>query len=127
MASTIDPTKPTLGTPKTQELRDNFQAAKNDIEAIQNQYLLIWASTQTFTLVSGTRDSNGALLSANLLWPDGATGAFAADVVSTSFPGAVDAWHATHFDGVTTKTITQALVTRDSNGGVIAQPAITIV
>lgn len=35
MASAIDPTKPTTGTPTTQSVRDNFAAAKAEIEALQ--------------------------------------------------------------------------------------------
>lgn len=35
MASAIDPTKPTTGNPTTQSVRDNFAAAKTEIETIQ--------------------------------------------------------------------------------------------
>lgn len=35
MASNIDATKPTSGTATTQSVRDNFLAAKNEIEALQ--------------------------------------------------------------------------------------------
>jgi hypothetical protein len=35
MASAIDPTKPTTGNPTTQSVRDNFTAAKTEIEEIQ--------------------------------------------------------------------------------------------
>lgn len=87
--------------------------------------LLPWAYNQTFQLVSGTRDGNGALTSAEIKWPDGADGAFTADTLSTAFPGAIDAWHATYL-GTTTKTVTQPAVTRDANGAVTVQPAITI-
>lgn len=87
--------------------------------------LLSWAYNQTFQLVSGARDSNGALTSATIKWPDGINGVFTTDVASTAFPGAIDAWHATYL-GTTTKTVTQPLVTRDANGAVTVQPAITI-
>ena len=36
MASSIDPTKPTAGTATTQSVRDNFSAAKTEIEALQS-------------------------------------------------------------------------------------------
>jgi len=88
--------------------------------------LLSWANTQNFFLISGTRDANSALTSADIQWPDGATGEFTADVLSTDFPGAIDAWHATYVVGAVTKTVTQSAVTRDSNGAVTAQPVITI-
>lgn len=95
--------------------------------AQSNQYdLFTWAFTQAFQVVTATRDSNGAIVTASIVWPDGVSGVFTTDVASTAFPGAIDAWHATHV-GTTTKTITQPTVTRDSNGAVVAQPAITIV
>lgn len=86
---------------------------------------LQWAYAQNFQLVSGTRDSNGALTSATITWPDGVDGVFTADTLSSAFPGAIDAWHATWL-GATTETYTQPAVTRDANGAVIVQPAITI-
>lgn len=36
MASNIDATKPVAGTPTTQSVRDNFSAAKSEIEALQS-------------------------------------------------------------------------------------------
>lgn len=87
--------------------------------------LATWAYAQTFRLVSANRDANGAITTATIKWPDGASGVFTTDVASTAFPGAIDAWHATYL-GTTTKTVTQPAVTRDANGAVTAQPAITI-
>lgn len=87
--------------------------------------LMTWSYNQSFQLVSATRDANGAIVTATIKWPDGTSGVFATDVASTAFPGAIDAWHATYL-GSTTKTITQPAVTRDANGAVTAQPAITI-
>ena len=88
--------------------------------------LQTWAYNQTFQLVSADRDANSAITTASIVWPDGITGTFTTDVASTAFPGAIDAWHATYV-GSPTKTITQPVVTRDANGAVTAQPAITIV
>jgi hypothetical protein len=91
------------------------------------ELLLAWAYAGAFRIVTGTRDANGALTSATIAWPDGASGTFTADTLNTSFPGAVDAWHATYVVGAITKTVTQPLVTRDATtGAVTAQPAITI-
>ncbi len=36
MTSAIDPTKPVAGNPTTQSVRDNFAAAKSEIEALQS-------------------------------------------------------------------------------------------
>lgn len=84
-----------------------------------------WANAQTFQLVSATRDANSAIITADIVWPDGITGVFTTDVASVDFPGAIDAWHAT-YAGTPAKLITQPTVTRDPNGAVIAQPAIII-
>jgi hypothetical protein len=73
-----------------------------------------------------TRDVNGAAVSANVAWPDGATGVYTATRVSTAFPGAVDAYTVTHvLNGVTT-TYTQPAVTRDSTGAVTNKPTMTV-
>ena len=91
-----------------------------------SQNLLSWAYAGAFQLASATRDSNEAIVTASIVWPDGATGTFTTDIASTTFPGAIDAWHASYVHGSISKTITQPQVTRDANGGVTAQPAITI-
>lgn len=93
--------------------------------AVVNYNLSTWAYGNIFRLVSATRDANSAIVTANIVWPDGVAGVFTTDSASTAFPGAVDAWHATYL-GSPAKTITQAAVTRDANGAVTAQPAITI-
>lgn len=101
-------------------------AAAATAAAISAQQLITWAYTSAFQLVSATRDANEAIVTASIVWPDGATGVFTTDVASTAFPGAIDAWHATHVLLGITKTVTQPAVTRDTNGAVTAQPAITI-
>ncbi len=72
-----------------------------------------------------TRDANGALTSASVTWPDGKSGTYTADTVSTSFPGAVDGYHITHGSPVT-QTYTQPTVTRDATGAVTTLPAIVV-
>ncbi|OBR52317.1 hypothetical protein [Paraburkholderia tropica] len=96
------------------------------INTIQQSSLLQWAYGNIFQLVSATRDSNEAIVTASIVWPDGSAGTFITDVASTAFPGAIDAWHATYVNGAITHTVTQPTVTRDANGAVTAQPAITI-
>jgi hypothetical protein len=88
--------------------------------------LQTWALTQAFSVTAATRNSDGAITTASIVWPDGTTGTYTADTLSAAFPGATDAWHAT-YNSVPAKTATQPAVTRDGNGAVIAQPAITIV
>jgi hypothetical protein len=122
--------------PLVQQVREDALAAVESAEAAAlsaaqaaqgSPYNLVtWSYTQAFQLVSATRDSNGAIISANIVWPDGAAGVFTTDSASVLFPGAIDAWHATYLATVT-KTVTQPAVTRDVDGAVIVQPAITIV
>ncbi len=52
MASNIDPSKPITGNPTTQSVRDNFNAAKQEIESLQ-------------TAVSGKADASALALKAD--------------------------------------------------------------
>jgi hypothetical protein len=71
-----------------------------------------------------TRDANGAATSAGVVWPDGTTGTYTG-TASASFPGAIDSYTVTYV-GSTTKTATQAAVTRDSSGAVTTRPVMTV-
>jgi len=64
--------------------------------------------------------TNGAPTSAAVVWPDGVTGTYTG-TPSTAFPGSIDAYTITHG----TTTYTQPAVTRDTNGNITNQPAIT--
>jgi hypothetical protein len=112
-------------TPDTSKPISTLQQVGFDLKTDKSVSLLSWAYTQSFRLVSSTRDSNGAIISASIIWPDDVAGVFTTDVASVTFPGAIDAWHATYL-ATTTKTITQPAVTRDVSGAVTAQPAIII-
>ena len=48
-----------------------------------------------FELVSATRNSNDVITTANIKWPDGATGTFTATTINNTF-NTIDAWQATH-------------------------------
>lgn len=99
-----------------------FIAQSLDVQVVQ------WALSSTFETTSATFDSDGAMLTAAVVWPDGSTGTFTADTVSTSFVGSIDAYHVTYVPvSGAPKTVTQLLVTRDTNGYVVAQPNLTIV
>lgn len=89
--------------------------------------IIAWTLAQAFTVVSATRDVNDAIVSASILWPDGATGTFTTDTASTEFPGAIDAYNVTYVP-VTgpTVTVTQMAVTRNSSGAVIDQPLLIV-
>lgn len=94
--------------------------------SIKSHNLSTWAYSQTFRLVGATRDANEAIVTADIVWPDGVSGVFTTDLANAEFHGAIDAWHATYL-GTPSKLITQPAVTRDTGGAVIAQPVITIV
>ena len=73
-----------------------------------------------------TRTSTGAVTSAPVVWPDGATGALTG-TPSGAAPGTLDRWTVTYVPAVgSAATVTQPLVTRDSSGGVTIRPALTI-
>lgn len=103
-----------------------FGVSSSDNGGVSQQAnLLAWAYGSLFQAAAVTRDANGAIVTANIVWPDGTPGVFTTDTGSSTFPGAVDAWHATYL-GTSIVTVTQPLVTRDANGAVTVQPAITI-
>lgn len=85
-----------------------------------------WAYAGAWRVVTATYNTDGAMASANIQWPDGSSGIFTADAFNATYPELVDAWHAT-YAGVPTRLVTQAAVTRDSDGNMTAQPAITVV
>lgn len=72
-----------------------------------------------------TRDSDGAATSASVVWPDGSPGTYTADIVSTTFPGAIDGYHITYGSPLI-RTYTQPTVTRNSLGAVTTRPAIVV-
>lgn len=92
----------------------------------QSYSLISWAYATAFRLVNAVRDANSAIVTANIVWPDGSSGIFTTTTASVEFPGAIDAWSATYLGPSGAKVVTQPLVTRDANGAVSAQPAITI-
>ena len=96
------------------ELSATFVSLK---QAAKNPDLLIVGSI--------TRDSNQAVTSAQVVWPDGTPGTFTADTLSTAFPGAVDGYHITYGSPVT-KTFTQPAITRNSVGAATTVPQIVV-
>ncbi len=94
--------------------------------SVLNTHLIAWTYTEAYRLASATRDANEALTTASVVWPDGSTGTFTTDTASSAFPGAIDAYHVTYVNGSITRTVTQPAVTRDAQGGITSQPAITV-
>lgn len=71
-----------------------------------------------------TRDTDGAPISAVVLWPDGVDGTYSG-TASTTFPGSVDSYTITRV-GSPTVTYTQPAVTRNPSGYVTNRPQITV-
>jgi hypothetical protein len=92
-----------------------------------NAVLVGWAVTSQYVLTSVTYDTTytSAISSGSVTWPDGGTGTFTATTINTTF-GAVDAYTITYSGALGSHTITQAAVTRNSDGLITAQPALTI-
>lgn len=90
---------------------------------LQVVMLRAWAASNAFTITSATRDADGVITTATISWPDGSSGTFTRTVKNPTYL-TIDAFTVTH--AASGKTITQATVTRDANGNVTAQPALTI-
>ena len=85
--------------------------------------LKAWAGSEAYAVSSATRDSDGVITTASVVWPDGSTGTFTRTTKNATFL-TIDAYTVTHVSSG--KTITQAAVTRDASGNVTAQPELTI-
>lgn len=121
-----------LNAPGTGEALIGVDATSAQFEPITDTLASIsatvlgWFLNQAFQFANIVRDSNGAMTSADVTWPDGLSGVYTAGVVSSIFPGKVDGWHVTRIDGITTHTYTQPTVTRDDNGDVSAMPVVVV-
>lgn len=126
----------TGGTPITasdlNRIEQGVADASTAIAALPTSYaslpntVLGWALAGSYAITSATRDSNGAITTASVEWPDGTPGTFTTDTASTTFPGAIDAYHVT-YGSPAVHTYTQPAVTRDaSSGAVTAQPMMTV-
>lgn len=95
------------------------------VSAVQDENATIigWAASEAYAINSATRDSDGVITTASVVWPDGSTGTFTRTTKNSTFL-TIDAYTVTHANSG--KTATQSAVTRDASGNVTAQPAITI-
>lgn len=104
-----------------------LNAARLNLRDTNIDYALRQLAREPDLLFVGTvtRDGNNCATSANVVWPDGATGVYSATTVSGSFPGAVDAYTITKV-GSPTVTYTQPAVTRNGSGYITNRPAIVV-
>ena len=88
-----------------------------------NLILLEWVKGENFQLLSITRDSLGVITSATVKFPDGATGNLTMTNYNSTFL-TYDGFNITH--SISSKTITQGAVTRNSLGAVITVPQLVL-
>lgn len=93
------------------------------VDSSNNNVIRMWALASAFSITSATRDSDGVITTASVLWPDGSAGTFTRTTKNATFL-TIDAFTVTHTDSG--KTATQPAVTRDASGNVTAQPALTV-
>lgn len=90
---------------------------------VSDQTLKEWVTGEDYELTSITYDANGVVTTATVKWPDGSAGTFTTTDQNSTWL-AVDAFTISHT--ASGKTVTQAAVTRDSNGLVTTKPALTV-
>lgn len=85
--------------------------------------LRAWTQSAAYQLTSATYDSDNVLSSATVTWPDGSSGTFTRTAKNATFL-VVDAFTITH--ATSGKTVTQSTVTRNANGSITTQPALSV-
>ena len=88
-----------------------------------NNQLKEWAGGKDAELLVRTLDSEGLTTSSTMKWPDESAGTFTATDYNATHE-LYDGWTMSHTDSG--KTVTQAAVTRDSEGIVTNKPALTV-
>ena len=82
-----------------------------------------WAEGECYELTAITWDADMIISAATVKWPDGSAGTFTATTKDATWL-AINAYTITHT--VSSMTVTQTAVTRDSNGNITVKPAITV-
>lgn len=93
--------------------------------SVTAQQLKDWTEAESYEVLAITYSTNypDVVASATLKWPDGSAGTFTSTTINASFI-CVDAYTVSHT--ASSKTVTQAAVTRDSEGKVTTKPALTV-
>ena len=95
--------------------------------AVLNTHLIAWFVAGAYQTPAPTYNANSAMTTSTVRWPDGSSGVYTADTLSTVHPGLTDGYHITYVPtSGRTWTVTQPTMTRDANGAVTAQPTITV-
>jgi hypothetical protein len=94
-----------------------------DAQLTVNEMLIEWTQGKDYEPLSVTRDSENRVTSMTVKWPDGSSGVYTATDYNPTFE-VYDGYTITHVDS--SKTVTQAAVTRNSDGAIITKPALTV-
>lgn len=104
------------------EVRNNLLVGGIYVTPVQ---LKDWTESEAYEATSVTMDTtfDRVVSTAVLKWPDGSAGVFTATSINATWE-CVDAYTVTHASSG--YTVTQAAVTRDSNGRVVTKPALVV-
>lgn len=113
--------------PEWQDSTDiDVQVASGVLSAVRKTtttMLKEWTEGEAYEATSTTFDSDGVVTTATVKWPDGSAGTFTTTTKNSTWL-AVDAYTISHSDnGV---TVTQASVTRNSDGAITSKPALAV-
>ena len=99
------------------------RAADRGGASVTSDRLKEWTESGAYEATSVTFDADQVVTTATVKWPDGSAGAFTTVTKNATWL-AVDAYTISHTDSGL--TVTQAAVTRDSDGNVTTKPALTV-
>lgn len=103
---------------------DGSGGSGDDGANVTNETLIDWVAGESFQMTNKVYDANsGVVLSSPIVWPDGTAGQYLLLVQNATYPKA-DSWKVTYL--AKAKTVTQPLITRDSNGEAIVTPQLVI-
>lgn len=110
------------GQEMVDKLDNNFDELYAGVPT-QNEQIIEWAQGKDYEPNVITRDTEGRVTSMTIRWPDGSGGTYTATD-----------YNATHevYDGFTIthtasgQTVTQAAVTRNTDGAIVTKPYLTI-
>lgn len=91
--------------------------------AVSDAQLIEWTEGGDYEVTAATYDTDNVITTATVKWPDASAGTFTTVTKDATWL-AINAYTITH--AASSKTVTQAAVTRDANGNVTVKPALTV-
>jgi hypothetical protein len=93
--------------------------------AVSSRVLKEWTTAEAYdvTAVTYSGTATSTVASATVVWPDDSAGVFTATTINATFE-TIDAYTVTH--AVSGKTVTQAAVTRNTDGLITSKPALGV-